>query len=63
VRRKLDDRSQQMILLGYHPTGAYKLYAPKENKVVISRDIKFDESKGWDSLQENKGLMRAKSPQ
>ncbi|WJX34774.1 hypothetical protein P8452_22851 [Trifolium repens] len=48
VRRKLDDRSQQMILLGYHPTGAYKLYTPKENKVVISRDIKFDESKGWD---------------
>ncbi|KAK2365584.1 putative mitochondrial protein [Trifolium repens] len=51
VRRKLDDRSQQMILLGYHPTGAYKLYAPKENKVVISRDIKFDESKGWDWIE------------
>ncbi|KAK2446029.1 hypothetical protein QL285_016886 [Trifolium repens] len=48
VRRKLDDRSQQMILYGYHPTGAYKFYAPKENKVMISRDIKFDESKGWD---------------
>jgi hypothetical protein len=37
-----------MILLGYHPTGAYKLYAPKENKVAIRRDIKFDESNGWD---------------
>ncbi|MCI37000.1 hypothetical protein A2U01_0058224, partial [Trifolium medium] len=40
-----------MILLGYHATGAYKLYAPKDNKIVISRVIKFDESKGWDWTQ------------
>lgn len=37
-----------MILLGYHPTGAYKLYDPRQRKIVISRDIVVDEAKGWD---------------
>lgn len=45
VRRKLDDRSEPMIFLGYHPTGAYKLYDPKAQKIVMSRDVKIDETK------------------
>ena len=29
LRRKLDDKGEQMILLGYHSTGGYKLFDPK----------------------------------
>ena len=47
LRKKLDDRSQIMVLIGYHSTGAYKLYSPNDDKLVISRDIVVDESKGW----------------
>jgi len=34
-RKKLDDRSESFIFVGYHPTGTYKLYNPITNKVVI----------------------------
>jgi hypothetical protein len=47
MRRKLDDKSQAMILVGYHSTGAYKIYDPKSKKVVFNKDVKFDESKSW----------------
>ena len=46
-RKKLDDKAEPMILIGYHPTGAYKLYDPRMRKVVISRDVLIDETKGW----------------
>jgi len=38
-RKKLDDKSEALILVGYHPTGAYKLYSPLKQQVVISRDV------------------------
>lgn len=41
-RKKLDDKSTEMIMVGYHPTGAYKLYDPIEKKVTYSRDVIFD---------------------
>jgi len=44
MRRKLDDKSQAMILVGYHSTGASKLYDPKIKKAVSRKDVKFDES-------------------
>ncbi|KAK2407601.1 hypothetical protein QL285_043204 [Trifolium repens] len=43
--RKLDDRSQAMIFLGYHTTEAYKLYSPTRNKKVTCRDVQFDKAK------------------
>ena len=46
-RKKLDDKAEPMILIGYHPIGAYKLYDPRMRKVVISRDVLIDETKGW----------------
>ena len=46
-RKKLDDKAEPMILIGYHPIGAYKLYDPRIRKVVISRDVLIDETKGW----------------
>lgn len=36
-----------MMLLGYHPTGAYKLYDPRMKKVVINRDVTMDETRCW----------------
>ena len=47
VGKKLDDRSDPMIFIGYHPTGAYKLYDPKGKKIVISIYVIVDESKWW----------------
>ena len=48
LRRKLDDQSEAIVLIGYHLTGAYKLYSPIEDKLVINRDDIVDEIKGWD---------------
>jgi len=46
---KLDDRSTPMVLLGYEEgSKAYRLYDPKRGKVVISRDVVFDEMAAWD---------------
>ncbi|WVZ09086.1 hypothetical protein V8G54_022432 [Vigna mungo] len=44
LRKKLDDRSEALILVGYHPTGAYRLYDPAKSKIVISKDVIVDES-------------------
>ena len=44
VLTKLEDRSTPMVLLGYEEgTKAYRLYNPLEGKVVVSRDVVFDE--------------------
>lgn len=47
TRRKPNDHVEQMMLLGYHPTCAYKLYDPRMKKVVISRDVTMDETRCW----------------
>ncbi|KAK2355926.1 putative mitochondrial protein [Trifolium repens] len=46
-RTKLKDKSEIMILIGYHPTGAYKLLDPMTNKVHISRDVIVNEAEQW----------------
>ena len=51
LRRKLDDKGEQMILLGYHSTGGYKLFDPKSKQIIISRDVVFDESRSWNWKQ------------
>lgn len=43
-RRKLDYRAENIVLLGYDSTRAYKVYVPNKGRVVISRDILVDES-------------------
>lgn len=46
--RKLDDRSTPMVFIGYEPgTKGYRLYNPDTNRVVISRDVVFDEGRAW----------------
>jgi len=49
VLTKLEDRSTPMVLLGYEEgTKAYRLYDPRRGKVVVSRDVVFDEKAAWD---------------
>ena len=41
---KLEGRSTPMVLLGYtEGTKAYRLYDPCRGKVLVSRDVVFDE--------------------
>ncbi|GKD85403.1 retrovirus-related pol polyprotein from transposon TNT 1-94, partial [Tanacetum coccineum] len=48
-RSKLDDRSEKHVVVGYdkHSKG-YKLYNPITRKVVVSRDVEFEEEGSWD---------------
>ena len=44
VLTKLEDRSTPMVFLGYaEGTKAYRLYDPHRNKVLVSRNVVFDE--------------------
>lgn len=46
--RKLDDRSRKLVHLGTEPgSKAYRLYDPTKKQIVVSRDVVFDESQGW----------------
>ncbi|CAL1387753.1 unnamed protein product [Linum trigynum] len=48
LRKKLDAKSIQCYFLGLSTESkAYKLYNPVTKKIVISRDVVFDETKGW----------------
>lgn len=44
TRKKLEDISKVMWLIGYHSTCTYKLYCPVTNKVEVSRDVIVNES-------------------
>ncbi|KAG7598736.1 Integrase catalytic core [Arabidopsis suecica] len=47
--KKLDDRSRILIHLGTEPgSKAYRLLDPQTRKIVVSRDVVFDETKGWE---------------
>lgn len=46
---KMEDRSTPMVFLGYAVgTKAYRLYDPCGDKVLVSRDVVFDEEAAWD---------------
>ncbi|KAJ4722910.1 Retrovirus-related Pol polyprotein from transposon TNT 1-94 [Melia azedarach] len=48
-RTKLDDKSESFIFIGYDSSSkGYKLYNPNSKKIVISRDVIFDEEGEWD---------------
>jgi hypothetical protein len=47
--KKLDDRSQSMIFIGYERgTRGYRVYDPVSRWVRVTRDIMFDEQAQWD---------------
>ena len=49
LRKKLDDKGEKCIFIGYSTNSkAYKLYNPETKKIIISRDVKFDEQGTWD---------------
>lgn len=43
-RRKFDRKTKLCRLLGYEANGGYRLYDPEDRKVIISRDVRFDEA-------------------
>lgn len=48
-RAKLEDKSEKFIFVGYDPNSkGYKLYIPNNKKIVVSRDVVFDEEGQWD---------------
>jgi hypothetical protein len=49
LRRKLDDKGDNMILVGYHITTSHRLFYHIVKHVKISRDIIVDELKNWSS--------------
>jgi hypothetical protein len=47
-RTKLDDKSEKCIFIGYGDRRmGYKLYNPITKKVIMSRDVIFEEDKSW----------------
>nr|GFD09082.1 retrovirus-related Pol polyprotein from transposon TNT 1-94 [Tanacetum cinerariifolium] len=48
-RVKLDDKSKKCVFLGVsEESKAYRLYDPVSNKIIVSRDVVFDEEASWD---------------
>ena len=49
---KLDDRSRLLVHFGTKPgSKAYRMLDPITRKIVVSRDVVFDETKGWNWSQ------------
>lgn len=48
-RQKLDDKSLQFVFLGLSEgSKAYRMYDPVSKKVIVSRDMVFEEDKKWE---------------
>ncbi|RVW41584.1 hypothetical protein CK203_068209 [Vitis vinifera] len=48
MRDKLDKKAEAGIFIGYSSISkAYRIYFPENNKVIVSRDVKFFESESW----------------
>lgn len=46
---KLSDRSVEMVFIGYEAgTKGYRFYNPATGKLVVGRDVIFDENVPWD---------------
>lgn len=43
LRKKLDAKSEEVVMIGYAPNG-YRLWNRRTRKVVIARDVRFDET-------------------
>lgn len=48
LRTKLDDKSAKCVFIGYAAQSkAYRLYNPLTGKIIVSRNVVFDEEAGW----------------
>ena len=46
TRNKLDPFGEKGLLIGYNETSkAYKVYIPARKRIIVSRDVQFDEDK------------------
>lgn len=53
-RSKLDDKSRPYVFLGVSKESkAYRLFDPTTKKICVSRDVKFEEDKGWNWRRSN----------
>ncbi|KAG6495777.1 hypothetical protein ZIOFF_043604 [Zingiber officinale] len=59
LRKKLDDKGEKCIFIGYSDTSkAYKLYNPETKKVIISHNVIFDEHGSWSwSIEKGKSIV------
>lgn len=47
-RTKLDDKSEKFVFIGYNTNSkGYKLFNPINGKIIVSRDVDFDEESSW----------------
>lgn len=46
-QKKMETRSDPMVLVGYEDPGNYRVYDPINKKVIITPEIKIDENKGY----------------
>jgi hypothetical protein len=54
--KKLEDRSIKTVFLGYEPgSKGYRLYEPVGKRIIVSRDVVFDEGSSWDWNDEEQG--------
>lgn len=44
----IQDKSEAIILIGYHGIAGYKLYSPVTKKVAMSKDLVVKEDEAWD---------------
>lgn len=52
--KKLSDRSNKMVFIGYESgTKGYRFFDPSTKKLVISRDVIFYEKQSWDWANAN----------
>ena len=59
---KLDEKSEKCILIGYSlQSKAYRLYNPVSGKVIINRNVMFDERASW-NWETNKGETQMQIP-
>jgi hypothetical protein len=64
LRRKIDEKSEKCIFLGYNDQSkAYKLYNPVRKKVIISRSVEFKEDGAWDGSIDKNIPIREVIPQ
>jgi len=57
LRQKLDEKAEAMVMVGYNlKSKGYRLYNPKDGRVVVSRYVIFDENKlGLPALANRQG--------
>ena len=58
--RKLQDKSEPMIMEGYakeYPTGTYRFWNPKTKRIIVSDSVQWSEFKRWQVNQEMKGIF------